>query len=120
MSKFGEFLYEVLSELDFDPQTSPIIDFYEEALDLMDSYIIGDEDSSDDFGVLGLFYDVDFGDQPINEFPLLNNLVEIPEKFEEWMLFDIDDFYNNLTGLDGSGLGEIAPTFDISLPVKSM
>lgn len=119
-SLFFEFFFEVLTEFDYDPQHPPLLDLYEEILDFFDSYIIGDEDSSDDFGFLGLFYDNEFGDNPGNDFKFLNEFIEFPEKFEEWMMFDIDDVYNNLTGLDGSGLGELSPTFDISLPFKSL
>ena len=119
-SLFFEFFFEVLTEFDYDPQHPPLLDLYEEILDFFDSYIIGDEDSSDDFGFLGLFYDNEFGDNPGNDFKFINEFIEFPEKFEEWMMFDIDDVYNNLTGLDGSGLGELAPTFDISLPFKSL
>jgi hypothetical protein len=71
-------------------------------------------------GFLGWGFNDDFGANPGSEFSTLNDISEVPEFLEKILLFDVNDFYNNIFGLDDPQLGNLQPSFDISLPIKSL
>lgn len=79
-----------------------------------------DIDVDDSLGFLGWGFNDSLGSNPGNEFSTLNDISEIPEFLEKALLFDINDFYNNIFGLDNPQLGTLQPSFDISLPLKSL
>jgi len=46
-------------------------------------------------------------------------MFEFPSEIDEFVLNDISDFYHSIFGLDNPKIGEIAPSFDITLPINS-
>lgn len=117
---FFDFIHEFATEVDYEPVKNPILDLYEEGLDLVDEYFWKEEGISEDLSLRAIFSDVQIGEDPGNEFTTINNLLEIPEDFEKWLHFDTANILHDLTGLDSPELGELSPSFDISIPIKSL
>jgi len=84
------------------------------------SHGLSEIDDFDSFEFLGWGFNINIGTDPGNEFSSINDLVELPSQIEKLLLTDISDFYQNLFGLDSPKIGDIAPSFDITIPINSL
>jgi hypothetical protein len=110
----------LFTELDYEFIESPIVGAYEEVLELLNSsFIMGSEDEENEINLLSLTVDTEFGDNPGNEFNTISDIFELPLEFERWLKFDVGDLAHEITGLDSTDIGELYPSFDITIPIKS-
>lgn len=115
-----DFIHEFATEGDYEPIKNPLADFYDEGMEYLDEFFWGEEGVSDDLGLRGLMGRIEVGEDPGNEFTTINSLLELPEEFEKWLYFDSGNLLHDLSGLDSPALGELSPSFDISIPIKSL
>lgn len=114
-----DFLTELATEIDFEPFSNPLDNIYSNFLETINEYIVGDE-MSEERDILGLSVNLQIGDDPGNEMTTFNEILDIPNDIETFLGLDSVDLVHEMFGLDSPELGEISPSFDLSIPVKSM
>jgi hypothetical protein len=98
----------------------PYTNLYEELLLALEEHITGLEYDEADYALHAAISETTFGEDENNDFVSLNNSTEIPQKFEKAIKIGTLDLLHVLTGLDSPELGALYPSFDITIPIKSL
>ncbi len=114
-----DFLSELATEIDFEPFSNPLDNIYSNFIETINEYVAGDE-MSEERDILGLSVNLQIGDDPGNEMTTINEILDIPNEIETFLGLDSVDLVHEVFGLDSPELGELSPSFDLTIPVKSM